>query len=67
MNEEIGNNTMFIPDPYDPAAWAKECLDKYGLTPDFQWPLLEFGGINDVKEDFKFYSNIIFSNGSFDP
>ena len=66
MNEDIGPNTMFIPSPYNATYWTEFCQKKYGLTPDYEWALREFGGFN-LEQDFRSYSKIIFSNGNFDP
>ena len=38
----------------------------YGLTPNYQWALDNFGGY-DYTKDFVDYTNIIFSNGELDP
>jgi hypothetical protein len=42
------------------------CEDTYGVTPDFDFIFKEFGGQN-YMQDFKEYSNIVFSNGGLDP
>ena len=44
----------------------KECQELYGLTPDFDFVMREFGGA-DLHNDFKNYSNIAFVNGAMDP
>jgi hypothetical protein len=36
------------------------------LTPNYNWVKKSFGGSNPIKQ-FKYYSNIIFSNGDLDP
>lgn len=66
MPTSMGKNSMFIDDPTDYAANTKYCQDTYGLTPDYEWALRTFGGYDQMR-DFKYYSNIIFSNGDLDP
>jgi len=66
MPDSTGDGTMFIKQEFDKAAYTKGCQTNYGLTPDYGWPMREFGGAN-VARDFKHYSNIVFSNGELDP
>ena len=66
MPVSIGKNSMFIARPTDYEAITKYCQDKYGLTPDFEWALRTFGGYDQMR-DFKYYSNIFYSNGDLDP
>ena len=64
-----GYGSMFPNGPqkdYDYEARAKWCNETYGLKPDFDFVMTEFGGA-DVREDFKDYSNIAFVNGDMDP
>lgn len=57
---------MFIPYTYNYLDNTMQCQHDYGLTPDYDWALREFGGYN-ITQDLKHYSNIVFSNGSLDP
>lgn len=43
-----------------------QCELLYGESPQYNWALTYFGGINP-KKDFMKASNIIFSNGTLDP
>lgn len=66
MPTSMGKNSMFLEEPTDYDAVVKMCQETYGLTPDFEWALRTFGGYDQMR-DFKYYSNIIFSNGDLDP
>jgi lysosomal Pro-X carboxypeptidase len=66
MPTSMGADSMFIAEPFDYAGYTKKCQETYGLTPNYQWALENFGGYN-YTNDFKSYSNIIFSNGELDP
>lgn len=57
---------MFPYAPFNATAWTEYCQETYGLTPDYGWALRTFGGYN-ITRDFHGQSNIIFSNGEFDP
>lgn len=57
---------MFIPLSIDYDANTAMCQEKFGLTPEYDWPLTYFGGY-DVETDFMFATNIIWSNGELDP
>uniref|UniRef100_A0A7S3ISV4 Lysosomal Pro-X carboxypeptidase n=1 Tax=Strombidium inclinatum TaxID=197538 RepID=A0A7S3ISV4_9SPIT len=59
-------DSMFNDEPFDKAAYTKDCQDKYGLTPDYGYVLRTYGGQN-FKADYKQYTNIVFSNGELDP
>jgi lysosomal Pro-X carboxypeptidase len=66
MPTSMGADSMFIEDPFNYTTYTKFCQDTYGLTPNYQWALNQFGGFN-VPRDFQAMSNIIFSNGELDP
>jgi len=66
MPNSTGSESMFIPYTYDYLQNTIKCQHDYGLTPDYDWALREFGGYN-ITENLKHYSNIVFSNGSLDP
>ena len=51
---------------YDYDRMKTYCKERYGLEPDFDFALAEFGGY-DPENDFKDYSNIVFVNGDLDP
>jgi lysosomal Pro-X carboxypeptidase len=57
-----GPNSMFITAPFDYNAFTQDCINKYKLTPRYEWAWDYFGG-NDIQRDFYSLSNIIFSNG----
>lgn len=61
-----GDNTMFNKQNFDYDGYTAYCKDKYGLEPDYQYALYEYGGFNETR-DFKPMKNIIFSNGNIDP
>jgi len=61
-----GKDTMFIPMPFSYENYAKECMNTYGLTPQYDFILTYFGGKNP-KFDFAGHSNIVFVNGLLDP
>ena len=66
MPFSCGDGTMFQKFAFNETDYIQGCETKYGLKPDFSWPMKEFGGAN-IARDFKHYSNIIFSNGNLDP
>jgi lysosomal Pro-X carboxypeptidase len=66
MPTAMGADSMFLPEPFNYTAYTESCQAKYGLTPNYNWALDNFGGY-DYVTDFKSYSNIIFSNGELDP
>lgn len=45
---------------------TKSCQENYDLTPAYDFALDYFGG-RDVNLDWSSISNIIFSNGNYDP
>ena len=51
---------------WDAEAFTNSCQKKYNTTPEYEWALDYFGGRNP-KKDFESHSNIIFSNGWYDP
>lgn len=63
----IGPNSMFLPDTFNETAYTEECIQKYGITPDYDWAWRMFGGQLNVPRDYMHYSNIIFTNGNLDP
>ena len=58
--------SMFPPYPWDEKANTQSCQQTYNQTPQYNWALDYFGGINP-KKDFMKASNIVFSNGELDP
>lgn len=62
----MGNNSMFIEQPFDYDAYTAWCQSSFGLTPDYTWALRYFGGFN-IDKDFLAATNVIFSNGELDP
>lgn len=66
MPTSMGADSMFLTEPFNYTEYTKFCQDTYGLTPNYEWALDNFGGYNYTK-DFKPYTNIIFSNGELDP
>lgn len=66
MPTSNGPNSMFIAAPFDYAAFTQDCLNKFKLTPRYDWVWNYLGG-NDIQRDFYSLSNIIFSNGELDP
>jgi lysosomal Pro-X carboxypeptidase len=46
-----GKTDMFLPQEWDEAAHEKMCEEKWGLKPQWDWPLTYFGG-KDLKHDF---------------
>jgi len=64
-----GFGSMFPSGPqkdYEYEERSKWCEQTYGLKPNFDFVLSEFGGYN-VEEDFQGYSNMVFVNGDMDP
>ena len=64
-----GEGSLFASGHYnafDIPTTTKNCQKDYGMTPDFNFVMSEFGGYNP-KEDFKQYTNIITVNGDMDP
>jgi lysosomal Pro-X carboxypeptidase len=55
-----GQNDMFEPQPWDLKEYILNCYSQFKTVPRSEWPLIKYG-VN--VEDFKSYSNIIFSNG----
>lgn len=60
------DSSMFIKKSFDYAQYTADCQKNYGLTPDYDWAFRTFGGGSPSK-DFYEMTNIIFSNGLFDP
>lgn len=66
MSMGTAETTMFVPKDWSEEQYNATCLEKYGITPAYNWAWDTFGGI-DVAQDFRQYSNIVFSNGDLDP
>lgn len=64
MNQD-GVKDMFFEDPFDYDAYNAECMDNYGIMPDYEYTLNHFGGITD--KEYLSASNIVFTNGGLDP
>ena len=58
--------SMFPPAEWNEKENSAQCEAMYGESPQYNWALEYFGGINP-KKDFMKASNIIFSNGTLDP
>jgi lysosomal Pro-X carboxypeptidase len=58
--------SMFPPEEWNYTAYTEQCQKTYGLTPDYDWAFRTFGGSNTTR-DFAQMTNIIFSNGIYDP
>jgi hypothetical protein len=65
----LANSSIFVTedDLFNYTAYTNSCQEKYGLTPDYGWALRTFGGLQDYSQEYRQYSNIIFSNGNLDP
>jgi len=58
-----GVTDMFWKRPENMSAIVQHCEDKYGIAPRQEWIKQEFGGAAGIAQA----SNIVFSNGLFDP
>jgi len=66
MPNSTGDDSMFLKFSYNYTANTASCNTQYGMSPDYEWAVREFGG-RMIARDFQGYSNIIFSNGNLDP
>ncbi len=57
-----GINDMFFPQPFDYGYAIEDCKRRWGVEPRPYWITITYGG-----KDISDYSNIIFSNGEYDP
>lgn len=57
-----GKTDMFPQRPWNLTEYTQSCMKSFGVRPDTQMAVREYGG-----EDLEFYSNIVFSNGNLDP
>ena len=64
MNQD-GVSDMFYAAPFDYDGYNAECLQNYGIVPDYDYTLNHFGGITD--KEYLAASNIVFTNGGLDP
>jgi len=62
-----GEESMFLYEPFNYTAFTADCQARFNLTPNYNWALDSFGGRDNYREEYKVYSNIIFSNGNLDP
>ena len=46
MPTAMGKDSMFIEEKFDYVAYTAQCQKDYGITPDYQWALNNFGGFN---------------------
>ncbi|CAF3465617.1 unnamed protein product [Rotaria sp. Silwood1] len=60
-----GIDDMFERQTFDFQAYSDKCYAQWGVRPRPEWSYLEYGG-NDVT-DFRYHSNIVFTNGNLDP
>jgi lysosomal Pro-X carboxypeptidase len=42
-----GVHDMFNPVPWDTEAYATNCMNKYGVTPNYNYTLDHYGGVSD--------------------
>lgn len=54
---------MFYNMPWQPAAVTSGCQSSYGVTPDFYWGKVGYGG----RAVSSTATNIVFTNGELDP
>eukprot|EP00331_Platyophrya_macrostoma_P031616 CAMPEP_0176458116 /NCGR_PEP_ID=MMETSP0127-20121128/32391_1 /TAXON_ID=938130 /ORGANISM="Platyophrya macrostoma, Strain WH" /LENGTH=507 /DNA_ID=CAMNT_0017848603 /DNA_START=77 /DNA_END=1601 /DNA_ORIENTATION=+ len=57
---------MFPTRPWDYDSYSAMCNKTYSLQARYTWALDFFGGW-DYENDYRYYSNIFFSNGKLDP
>ena len=67
MPMDVGPDSMFVENTFNFTAYTEECMQKYGISPDYNWAWRMFGGQKNVPRDYMHYSNIIFTNGNLDP
>ena len=60
-----GIRDMFWPRVFDLDFIAAHCRDKYGVTPRPEWMRISYGNAVDLARAG--VSNIVFSNGGYDP
>ncbi|KAH9304736.1 hypothetical protein KI387_009140, partial [Taxus chinensis] len=60
-------SSMFPPFTFDLESYRKNCMESYGVEPRPNWITTQFGGHNISTILKHFGSNIIFSNGLWDP
>lgn len=60
-----GLNDMFEKQTWDYQAFSDACFAQWGARPRLEWPYIEYGGKN--LTDFRYFSNIAFTNGNLDP
>jgi len=58
--------SMFLAESWSQLDFSIACNARWYLFPNYNWVQDSFGGDNLAK-NFKYYSNIIFSNGDKDP
>jgi len=51
MPTSMGKDSMFLEAPWDDLAYADQCKKDYGLSPNWAWALMNFGGYN-INLDF---------------
>ena len=57
-----GVTDIYWSEPWDEAAARQACVDNWGVEPRPTWGTVEWGG-----HDLRALSNVVFSNGLFDP
>lgn len=60
-----GVNDMYYPSEFNYEEYSSYCNSTYGITPDYDYTLNHFGGVND--NEYKSASKIVFTNGGLDP
>ena len=50
MPTSMGKDSMFLEAPWDDLAYSQDCKKKYGITPNWDWALINFGGHNPTRD-----------------
>jgi len=61
--ERDGIHDMFYPKPFNVSREIQNCKDTWGVEPDLDRGITEFGG----RKILHYISNVVFSNGALDP
>ena len=57
-----GVDDIYWDEPFDKKAMIKSCEDTWGVTPRPTWGTIQWGG-----KDLQTLTNVVFSNGLYDP
>lgn len=65
----LAESSIFVTedDLFNATAYTLSCQEKFNLTPNYDWAMQQFGGKHDYTQEYRQYTNIIFSNGNLDP